>query len=171
MNAETLNQVTTAAADQLSAKQADLAETSRCAQAEREARLKAEQNAPPVDYSARILSSGLPETPDHREIDPATGQQKDYIILTPAERAKGFIRPVRRSYVHVGKPPDGMGFEYPITRTFPGGCGTRTTMSLSIAETYARCPDFYSGTFCCTCGKHLPLNEFVWEGTNEQVGS
>jgi hypothetical protein len=22
-----------------------------------------------------------------------------------------------------------------------------------------------------TCGKHLPLDQFVWEGTQEQVGS
>jgi hypothetical protein len=42
---------------------------------------------------------------EHREIDPSTGLQKDYIILTEAERAKGFVRPVRLSYRHVGPPP------------------------------------------------------------------
>jgi hypothetical protein len=30
------------------------------------------------------------------------GQQKNYVVLTEEERAKGFVRPVRRSYVHVG---------------------------------------------------------------------
>lgn len=33
-----------------------------------------------------------------------TGQHADYLILTPEERAKGFVRPVRRSYKHVGLP-------------------------------------------------------------------
>ena len=119
----------------------------------------------------RTLIGGGPVTPDHREIDPRTGQQKDYVVLSAAERAKGFVRPVRRSYVHVGRPPEGEKFEYPITKTFPGGCGTRTTMGVALAETYARDPKFYSGTFCCSCREHRPLNEFVWEGTAEQVGS
>ena len=33
----------------------------------------------PVDRNARVMADGSPETPDHREIDPATGQQKGYI--------------------------------------------------------------------------------------------
>lgn len=123
-----------------------------------------------VDRTQRELSGGKSVTEDHREINPSTGQQKGYIVLTPEERAKGFVRPVRRTYVHVGKPPEGKKFRYPITETF-GGCGTRTTMSQDIAETYARDPEFYSGTFCCYCRTHLPLAEFVWEGTEEQVGT
>ena len=113
----------------------------------------------------------IPADESHREIEPATGQQKDYVVLSATERAKGFVRPVRGTYVHVGKPPEGEKFEYPITKRFPGGCGTRTTMPQAIAETYARDPGFYSGTFCCSCMKHLPLDQFVWEGTTEQVGS
>lgn len=124
----------------------------------------------PVDRSARCLTDGSPVTPDHDELR-ADGQQKGYVVLTAAERAKGFVRSVRRSYVHVGKPPDGQSFEYPIRKVFPGGCGTRTTMSLEIAETYARDPKFYNGTFCCSCRAHFPLDQFVWEGTTEQVGS
>lgn len=27
------------------------------------------------------------------------------------------------------------------------------------------------GTFCVACRVHLPLDEFVWKGTREQVGS
>lgn len=38
-------------------------------------------------------------------INPRTGQHGAYWILTPEERAKGFIRPVRLSYRHVGKSP------------------------------------------------------------------
>ena len=126
---------------------------------------------PPTNWDARELASGAPITPDHREINPATGMQKEYVVLTAAERAKGFVRPVRRSYVHVGKPPEGEKFTYPITKTFPGGCGTRTSMSNATAETYAREPKFYSGTFCCECRQHFDLDQFVWEGTDEQVGS
>lgn len=33
-----------------------------------------------------------------------TGQNEAYLILSDEERAKGFVRPVRRSYVHVGPP-------------------------------------------------------------------
>jgi len=84
------------------------------------------------------------------------GQQKDYVVLTSEERAKGFVRPVRRTYVHVK-------------------CGVATTMGQSIAETYARNPKFYSGTFCVGCGAHfdfkdVPDGDFVWDdGT--KVGS
>lgn len=111
-----------------------------------------EKVAPPVDRSQRVLTSGEPETPDHREIDPRTGQQKGYIVLTPEERAKGYVRPVRRTYKH---------------RT----CGTITTMGQAIAETYARDPGFYGGTFCVHCREHFPLDQFVWDGTDEIVGS
>lgn len=100
----------------------------------------------------RVLTDGSPVTPDHLEINPETGQQKGYVVLTAEERAKGFVRPVRRDYVHLT-------------------CGVRTTMAQSIAETYARQPDFYNGTFCVGCKKHFPLSEFVWDGTKEAVGS
>lgn len=32
------------------------------------------------------------------------GQNKCYLVLTDEERAKGFVRPVRISYLHVGRP-------------------------------------------------------------------
>lgn len=110
------------------------------------------ETPPPVDRSQRQLSGGGEVTEDHREINPASGQQKGYVVLTADERAKGFVRPVRRSYVHKV-------------------CGGLTQMSQDIAETYARDPYFYSGTFCVHCRKHLPLEEFVWDGTEEQVGT
>jgi len=106
----------------------------------------------PVDRTCRTLTDGSPVSEDHREIDPATGQQKGYVVLCAEERAKGYVRPLRRSYKHLR-------------------CGAVTTMGLSIAETYARDPGFYSGTFCCTCRTHFPLDQFVWEGTTERVGS
>lgn len=54
------------------------------------------------------------------------------------------------------------------------GCGIVTTMGQAIAETYARNPHFYGGTFCVGCGTHLPVGEqgeFVWDGSGERVGS
>jgi len=104
------------------------------------------------EMTKTTLTDGSPVTPDHREINPATGQQKGYVVLSEGERAKGFVRPVRRSYVH-------------------NTCGTVTTMAQSLAETYARQPDFYSGTFCCGCRTHFPLDQFKWDGTDEVVGS
>lgn len=70
----------------------------------------------------------------------ADGQQEVYLVLSEEERAKGFVRPVRTKYVHVK-------------------CGVETRMGTAIAETYARDPKFYGGTFCCGCGKHFPLVE------------
>lgn len=106
---------------------------------------------PPVDRTQQTLTDGSPVTEDHRELKP-NGQQKGYVVLSEAERAKGFVRPLRDTYTHKV-------------------CGTDTTMGAAIAETYARDPYFYAGTFCVQCRAHFPLDQFVWKGTNEQVGS
>jgi len=100
----------------------------------------------PVDRSARTLTDGSPVTADHREINPATGLQKGYVVLSEQERAKGFVRPYRDAYRH-------------------SKCGAITTMSRPLAETYARDPEFYSATFCSTCRSHFPVGEdgeFTW---------
>lgn len=94
----------------------------------------------------RTLTDGRQIYPEHRNLKP-NGQQQDYVVLADEERAKGFVRPVRRTYVHEK-------------------CGGATTMGQTLAETYARQPDFYSGTFCVGCGKHFPVGaegEFVWD--------
>jgi hypothetical protein len=70
-------------------------------------------------------------------------QAPAYLVLSEAERAKGYVRPVRRSYVHED-------------------CGTETTMSAALAETYARQPTFYGATYCMFCKKHLPVADFWW---------
>lgn len=116
-----------------------------------------------------VLTTLLPVGQDHREINPNTGQQKAYVVLSEQERSKGFKRPVRTSYLHVG---EGATFASAVlVSAGTGACGSRTIMSQAIAETYARDPFFYGGTFCVSCRRHLPLSEFVWEGTTEQVGS
>lgn len=86
-------------------------------------------------------------------------QQEAYLVLSDQERAKGFVRPVRRTYVH-SHTPDGVL-----------ACGVATTMSQTIAETYARQPDFYGSTYCIGCRMHLPVAQFTWDGTTETVGS
>ena len=87
------------------------------------------------------------------EIGP-DGQQKCYLILPDGER-KDLVRPLRLSYVHLK-------------------CGTVTRMGQAIAETYAANPSFYGGTFCVSCKSHFPVGEngeFVWDGTEEKVGT
>jgi len=79
-------------------------------------------------------------------------QAAAYLVLPEEERSRGFIRPVRRSYRH-------------------DVCGAVTTMSLALAETYARKPSFYGATYCTTCERHAPVSEFRWDGTDEVVGS
>ncbi|HEX3643139.1 MAG TPA: hypothetical protein VHV10_17775 [Ktedonobacteraceae bacterium] len=88
-----------------------------------------------------------------------TPQADTYLVLSDEERAKGFVRPVRRSYQHLV-------------------CGAVTTMSQPIAETYARNPHFYGATYCVACQQHCRVGvegEFVWmnkhESTNEKVGT
>lgn len=101
------------------------------------------------------LVDGSPVTPAHRDIDPRSGQQKGYVVLSEQERAAGFVRPVRNSYVHLA-------------------CGMETVMARAIAETYAKDPKFYTGTFCTYCRAHFPVGEdgqFVWTGTEEKVGT
>ncbi len=128
---------------------------------------------PPVDRSAQQLTDGspVPEDRSHTQ-DRGDGQQKGYIVLTAEERAKGFVRPVRREYIHVGVGGHEIDPNDISKHGRTGnGCGVLTCMGRSIAETYARDPKFYNGTFCCGCGKHFPLNEFVWADTDELVGS
>jgi hypothetical protein len=88
-------------------------------------------------------------------VDDAPQPQADaYLVLSDEERAAGYVRPVRTSYVHTV-------------------CGSATRMSQDIAETYARDPHFYGSTYCTTCRMHRPVGadgEFEWEdGT--KVGS
>ena len=92
--------------------------------------------------------------PGLRNIGP-DGMQEKYLVLSDEERAKGFVRPLRQSYKHLT-------------------CGAVTTMGLAIAETYARDPHFYGGTYCVSCRNHFPVGEhgeFIWDGTNEKVGT
>lgn len=168
------------------------------------------------EYEAGRLSTtdGNPpqsfETPAPGPIESRTGQHSQYWVLSEAERAKGFVRPVRRSYKHVGIagpqfPLAALSDEeskqyasvgYVMFEAYPEGsqessttgrywtaeqlakvgkgCGVVTTMGVALAETYAREPGFYGSTMCVGCRTHLPVGangEFVWDGTDERVGT
>jgi hypothetical protein len=134
------------------------------------------------------------------------GQYSRYAVLPAEERAKGFVRPVRHSYVHVGlaAPVNPLrdlteeekkryaAYEYVKYEEYAnrevdnivgrfwtqtdlnkinGGCGVLTIMADALAETWATDPSYYGQTMCCGCHKHLPVQEFVWSGTNERLGS
>jgi len=169
-----------------------------------------------TDSKQRATTSGLPPAEDCKEsgapqpINPLTGQYADYWVLPAEERAKGFVRPVRRSYKHVGAPGPKYDLhdltdeekqryantpvpyvkfekypesESPVTGRYwtqkqldeaGKGCGVVTTMSMAIAETYARQPDYYGSTFCVGCRAHFRVGEdgeFVWDGDGSKVGT
>jgi hypothetical protein len=79
------------------------------------------------------------------------GMQNKYLVLSEEERAKGFIRPVRRSYIHTK-------------------CGSQTRMGQDLAETWAHDIQFYDGTFCCICDSHYPVVEFNWVERDGSIG-
>jgi hypothetical protein len=138
--------------------------------------------------------------PNLREIEPS-GMQKSYLVLSEEERAKGFIRPVRRSYKHVGVRPKyplrdltpdeqerygEFGYvkyeaypesESPVNGRFwtaaqlASGCGTATTMAIALAETWARRIDFYGATYCAQCRTHIAVEEFAWEPDGSTLGT
>jgi hypothetical protein len=153
-----------------------------------------------------VSTTNDPNDPRLASVGP-DGMQETYLVLSEEERAPWFVRPVRRSYRHVGLPGPayllrdltddeaaryfGLGYvkyeEYPANELIAGrywtqaqldavgkGCGAVTTMGQEIAETYAVNPGFYAGTYCAGCSTHKPVGrdgEFVWDGTNERVGT
>jgi hypothetical protein len=76
-------------------------------------------------------------------------QQVAYLVLPEEEIELGFVRPLRLSYQHVA-------------------CGSVTRMGLTIAQTFARRPSFYTQTFCVACRGHFPLKTYDDTGTLPQ---
>lgn len=93
-----------------------------------------------------------------------TPQAEVYLVLSRDELDKGFVRPLRRSYIHVGVD----GTEQNLTGN---ACGVETRMGLTLCETYARDPKFYGATYCVGCSMHLPVAEFIWAEDGKVVGS
>lgn len=163
----------------------------------------------PVDRSCQTLTDGSPVPKDrsHTNLRP-DGQQEGYVVLCDSERAKGFVRPYRDAYKHVGIPGPRFSLRdlteeekerykdcgYVKFEPYPEGyklntlgrywtqegldsigkgCGKITTMGRKIAETYARDPKFYSGTFCSSCRNHFAVGEdgeFVWYEMDGSIG-
>lgn len=101
------------------------------------------------------------------------GLQEAYLVLTQKERDRGFVRPLRKTYIHHYM-KDGS----PVPVVLPNknlplllGCGAATTMATAIAETYAANPSYYAATYCAGCRTHRPVGEFHWDGSSEVVGS
>lgn len=108
------------------------------------------------DPKRYATTDGQPPDPNYngtapKPIDPKTGQHGSYWVLSDEERAKEWVRPLRRTYTH-------------------DRCGMATKMGLKLSETYAREPSFYGATFCAGCGTHFPVSEFKWED-GDVVGS
>lgn len=132
-----------------------------------------------------------PNDPALHQTEP-NGMQRKYLVLSPDEIRKGYVKPFRPSYRHVGERPEyplrdltedeqsryaQYGYvkyeQYPEEKSplagrfwtekmLHSGCGAITQMGHDIAATYARNPLFYSATFCATCRRHFDLNEFAW---------
>lgn len=115
----------------------------------------------PLRSRKEMTPVGLTTDPDdprltHGADDEPVPQAEVYLVLSEEERAKGFVRPVRRSYVHTGG-------DHP--------CGSVTTMGHALAETWARDVHFYGATYCCVCQRHLPVEQFVWDGDGQRLGT
>lgn len=80
------------------------------------------------------------------------GQNRAYLVLSEEDRGRGFVRPLRRSYIHEK-------------------CGAETTMGHALCETYAAEPKFYTDTFCVACRAHFPVCQFKWAEDGMEVGS
>ena len=107
----------------------------------------------------------------HGADDAPVPQADVYLVLSDEERAKGFVRPLRRAYVHHYMLD---GSDVPVILTSlkgVGGCGALTTMGLALCETYARDPHFYGATYCTGCRMHRPVAEFYWDEDRKVVGN
>lgn len=87
----------------------------------------------------------------HREAMP-DGQQSDYVTLPEEEREQGDLMGVPTVYVH-------------------HKCDVATGMPEEIVRSYLKNPYLYlaDATFCCGCGKHVPLKECAWTETGENL--
>lgn len=162
-----------------------------------------------TDFAEKPKVSMNGETPTTPDAGTPTAEKKtngqfaDYWVLPEEERKKGFVRPYRDAYIHIGLAApknlrdltaeeharyDQYGYakyeEYPQGESAVvgkfwtkkeldriGGCNSVTTMGRALSETYARDPSFYGSTFCCECGEHFRVSEFVWRNDGQPVGS
>ncbi len=120
----------------------------RDAQVEQANRVKSENQS----TTNRLTTDPTDERLTHGVNDTPVDQAEVYLVLSEEERRKGFVRPVRYSYVHKV-------------------CGRETEMGQELSETYARDPKFYGSTYCVGCKMHKPVREFYWSCDGIDVGS
>ena len=105
--------------------------------------------APEGTFGAnQVMITTDPTHPGLRELQ-TNRQQVAYLVLPEEEIELGLIRPLRQSYQHVV-------------------CGSVTRIGLTIAQTFARQPSFYTQTFCVACRGHFPLKKYDDSGTIPQ---
>lgn len=109
-------------------------------------------NAPTPAPATRLTTDPADPRLTHGSDTAPRPQAEAYLVASDEELAKGFVRPVRTSYLHAT-------------------CGAVTTMGGKLADTYARDPKFYSGTYCAHCQMHRPVGEFTWTADGSPVGS
>lgn len=97
---------------------------------------------------SQVMITTDPTHPGLRELQ-TNRQQVAYLVLPEEEIELGLIRPLRQSYQHVV-------------------CGWVTRIGLTIAQTFARQPSFYTQTFCVACRAHFPLKKYDDTGTIPQ---
>jgi hypothetical protein len=80
------------------------------------------------------------------------GQQNEYVTLPDEDRDQGDLTGVPQVYIH-------------------RKCGGATGMPEEIIRSYLKNPYLYSAdaTFCCTCGRPVPLRECEWMETGEDL--
>jgi hypothetical protein len=61
-------------------------------------------------------TSGRPVDEVRADQTEKVGQHRDYIVLCPDERAKGFVRPYRDKYIHTGRKVCGAWESPPVSR-------------------------------------------------------
>ena len=97
---------------------------------------------------SEVMITTDPTHPGLKELQ-SNRQQIAYLVLPEEEIELGLVRPLRFSYQHVV-------------------CGSVTRIGLSIAQTFARQPSFYTQTFCAACRAHFPLKTYDDSGAIPQ---
>ena len=69
----------------------------------------------------------------------------------PTQLDGEYVAPIRNQYLH-------------------DTCGALTCCGDSIAETYAKHPNYYGRTFCTRCRDYFPVSEFTWEPDGVRLG-
>lgn len=102
-----------------------------------------------MDFDEKPVGPDAPKAGPFRRRSAESQSPPD---LPQAVREEGFIRPVRRTYRHVL-------------------CDKVTSMGQEAAEAFARDPKCFEKTYCHQCQDDFPVAHFVWESTDEPVGS